>query len=74
MLKPPYTEYSRIYTYHIDGTDLPEFDDPDLVGSWIEDNKTIAVFHKPKENLINKLCEAHGCDLFWSPRLATQRP
>ena len=65
MLKPPYTRYSRIYTYHIDGTGLPALDDPDFIGSWIEDDKTILVFHKPKTDLVEKLCKQHNCLLFY---------
>ena len=29
FLKPPYSRYSRIYTYHIDGMGIPAFDDPE---------------------------------------------
>ena len=65
MLKPPYSEYSRIYTYHIDGTGFPDPDDPDLIGAWVEDDKTIIVFHKPKTNLIKKLCQQYNCQLFY---------
>ena len=65
MLKPPYSRYSRIYTYHIDGTGFPTLDDPDLIGAWVEDGKTILIFHKPKDNLIKKLCQQYGCQLFY---------
>ena len=65
MLKPPYSGYSRIYTYHIDGMGIPALDDPDLIGSWVEDDKTILVFHKPKTDLVEKLCQQYGCQLFY---------
>jgi len=65
MLKPPYSRYSRLYTYHIDGTGLPALDDPDLIGSWDEDGKTILVFHKPKDDMIAALCEQYHCQLFY---------
>ena len=65
MLKPPYTSYSRIYTYHIDGMDIPDLNDPDLIGAWVEDGKTIIVFHKPKGDLVEKLCRQYGCKLFY---------
>ena len=65
MLKPPYTRYSRIYTYHINGTGLPALDDPDLIGAWAEDGKTIIVFHEPKDNLVEKLCQQYNCQLFY---------
>lgn len=65
MLKPPYSKYSRIYTYHIDGTGIPDLDDSDLIGTWIEDGKTIIVFHKPKTNLVENLCQQYNCQLFY---------
>jgi ribosomal protein L11 methyltransferase len=65
MLKPPYSRYSRIYTYHIEGTDFPALDDPDLIGSWVEDGITILIFHKPKTNLIEKLCQQYSCHIFY---------
>ena len=65
MLKPPYSRYSRIYTYHIDGRDIPAIDDPDLIGAWVEDGKTIIIFHKPKTNLVEKLCKRYNCRLFY---------
>ena len=65
MLKPPYSKYSRLYTYHIDGTGLPTLDDPDLIGTWDEDGKTILVFHKPKNNMIAEVCKKYHCQLFY---------
>jgi len=65
MLKPPYSRYSRIYTYHIDSTGLPVLDDPDLIGAWDEDGKTILVFHKPKDNMVAELCKQYHCQLFY---------
>lgn len=65
MLRPPYSRYSRIYTYHIDGTGLPALDDPDLIGGWIEDGKIILVFHKPKDNMVAELCKQYHCQVFY---------
>ena len=65
MLRPPYTEYSRIYSYHIAGTGFPAIEDPDLIGSWVEDNKTILIFHKLKADLVEKLCRRYNCNLFY---------
>jgi len=65
MLKPPYTAYSRIYTYHVDGILPPPVDDPDLIGRWIEDGKTILVFHTEKADLVEKLCCRHDCRIFY---------
>ncbi len=56
MLKPPYMRYSRIYTYHLDGTGCPFLNDPDLIGIWEESGKTILIFHKPKDRLVQELC------------------
>ena len=69
MLKPPYTHYSRIYTYHLENCSLPALDDPDLIGMWEEDGKTIVIFHQPKEELIRTLCHKHGCRLFYQADL-----
>jgi len=65
MLKPPYSQYSRIHTYHIDGTGIPDIDYPDLIGAWVEDDKTIIVFHKPQNELVEKLCHQYNCQLFY---------
>ena len=65
MLKPPYTNYARIFTYHVDGHELPEIDDTDLIGTWIEDDKTIFIFHKNKDALIERFCREYDCELFY---------
>jgi len=65
MLKPPYTHYSRIFTYHVDGHQLPEVADPDLIGTWIEDGKTVFIFHKKKDVLMDRFCRQHGCEIFY---------
>jgi len=65
MLKPPYTHYTRIFTYHVDGHGLPDVTDPDLIGTWIEDGRTIFIFHKEKDTLMERFCQEHGCELFY---------
>ncbi len=65
MLKPPYTTYSRIYTYHIEGTGLPDLDNQDFIGGWIEEGKTILIFHRPKDELLEALCRKHNCSIFY---------
>ncbi len=65
MLKPPYSEYSRIFTYHINGTGFPDPDDPDLIGNWVEDGNTILVFHKPKDELLAAICRQNNCRVFY---------
>jgi ribosomal protein L11 methyltransferase len=69
MLKPPHTRYCRIYTYHIDGTGLPVFNDPDLIGIWEEDGKTILIFHTAKDHLVQELCRQNSCRLFYQADL-----
>lgn len=69
MLRPPYTRYSRLYTYHLDLRDLPAIDDPDLIGTWIEDETAILFFHRPKERLVETLCEASGAKLIYEADL-----
>ncbi len=69
MLRHPYTKYSRIYTYHIDGGGLLRVDDPDLIGTWEEDGKTILIFHSPKDQLVQELCRQKSCHLFYQADL-----
>jgi len=69
MLRPPHTRYSRIYTYHIEGGGIPPIDDPDLIGSWEEDGKTILIFHTSKDNLVEKICRQTSCQLFYQAYL-----
>lgn len=69
MLKYPYAKYSRIYTYHLDGVGVPSIDDPDLIGAWIEDGRTILVFHRPKEELVEKICRQSASRIFYQADL-----
>jgi len=69
MLKPPYTRYTRIYTYHLDGAGIPAVDDPDLIGTWEEEGKTILIFHSPKDQLVQELCCQKSCRLFYQADL-----
>ena len=69
MLKPPYTRYSRIYTYHIDGAGIPAIADPDLIGTWEEDGKTILIFHRSKDHLVQEFCRHNSCRLFYQADL-----
>jgi len=69
MLRPPYTRYQRLYTYHLDLHDLPAIEDPDLIGTWIEDGTAILFFHRPKERLIEELCAMSGARLIYEADL-----
>jgi ribosomal protein L11 methyltransferase len=69
MLKPPHTRYSRLHTYHIDGSGLPPPDDPDFIGAWEEDGKTVMVFHAARDRLVENLCRRSGLKLFYQAEL-----
>ena len=69
MLKSPYTRYCRIYTYHINGIGFPVVKDPDLIGIWEEDGKTILIFHTSKDHLVQELCCQNSCRLFYQADL-----
>lgn len=70
MLRPPYTKYDRLYTYHLDLPFLPELKDPDLIGGWVEDKTAVFFFHKPKERLINKLCKKNDGSIIYQADLS----
>ena len=63
MLHPPYTHYDRLHVYYLDRRDLPQVQDPDLIGIWIEDDTAILFFHKAKEELISTLCRESGASI-----------
>lgn len=69
MLRPPYTRYERLYTYHLSLAALPVFDDPDLIGTWLEDDTAILFFHRPKEQLIARLCRESGARVIYQADL-----
>lgn len=69
MLHPPYTCYDRLYTYHLDLKNIPAIDDPDLIGTWIEDETAILFFHRPKERLVRSLCDASGAKILYEADL-----
>ncbi|MCI5222168.1 MAG: methyltransferase domain-containing protein [Candidatus Electrothrix sp. AR4] len=72
MLRPPYTEYNRLHVYYLDQCDLPPVDDPDLIGVWIEDDTAILFFHRPKEELIRRLCRDTGSAVVYQADLDYQ--
>jgi ribosomal protein L11 methyltransferase len=69
MLKPPHTSYARVYTYHLEGTGIPSVTDPDFIGMWVEDDRTVLIFHQPKEELVSDLCHRFDCRLFYQADL-----
>ncbi len=72
MLNPPYTKYTRLHVYYLDQRDFPPILDPDLIGTWIEDDTAILFFHKEKENLIQDLCQQTGASLIYQADLDYQ--
>jgi nitroreductase len=62
-------EYKRLYTYHLDIKDLPEVIDPDLIGTWIEDDTAILFFHRPKERFVEELCQKSGAKVIYQADL-----
>jgi ribosomal protein L11 methyltransferase len=69
MLRPPYSRYERLYTYHLNLPTLPAIDDPDLIGTWIEDDSAILFFHRPKERLVASLCKESGARVIYEADL-----
>jgi ribosomal protein L11 methyltransferase len=72
MLKPPYTRYERLYVYSLNLSELPHLEDPDLIGSWMEDGESIFFFHRPKDQLIKALCRRCGGSLTYQADLDYQ--
>lgn len=72
MLRPPYTRYDRLHVYYLDRRDLPQVKDPDLIGTWIEDDTAILFFHKAKEEFISTLCRESGASIVYQADLGYQ--
>ncbi len=69
MLRAPYTHYDRLHVYYLDRRDFPQVQDPDLIGTWIEDDTAILFFHKAKEELISTLCRQSGATIVYQADL-----
>ena len=72
MLKPPYTRYDQLYVYNFDKIDIGRVDDPDLIGTWIEDDTAILFFHKEKQALVRKICQQSGAKIIYEATLNYQ--
>ena len=72
MLRPPYTKYNRLHVYYLDRRDLPPVNDPDLIGTWIEDETAILFFHHSKDEYISRLCRDTGATIVYQADLGYQ--
>lgn len=72
MLKPPYTRYNQLYVYNFDRIDLGIIDDPDLIGTWIEDDTAILFFHQEKKSLVKDICRRSGAEIIYEANLDYQ--
>ncbi len=72
MLKPPYTHYDQLHVYNFDSTDLGEIDDPDFIGTWIEDDTAILFFHKEKTALIEQISNRSQAKIIYEATLNYQ--
>ena len=72
MLRHPYTQYDQLYVYNFDRTDLGEIDDPDLIGTWIEDETAILFFHKEKAELIETIRKRSNATILYEANLNYQ--
>ena len=70
MLRPPYDHYEHLYVYHLDLPEVPEIDDPDLIGTWLEDGSAILFFHRPKERLVAEICRQHKGNIIYQADLS----
>lgn len=70
MLRPPYTRYRHLYVYHLDQASIPQLQDPDLIGTWIEDDTTVLFFHRPKEKLVEQICRDNNSQLVYEADLS----
>ncbi|MFH1214890.1 MAG: 50S ribosomal protein L11 methyltransferase [Pseudomonadota bacterium] len=69
MLRPPYQSYDRLHVYHLDGNDITQIEDPDLIGIWTEDDTAVLFFHQPKDLLVADLCLRYKNNLIYQAEL-----
>lgn len=72
MLKHPYTHYDQLYVYNFDSIDLGVIDDPDLIGTWIEDDTAILFFHTEKKALVEDICQRSDAKILYEANLNYQ--
>ncbi|WP_457574058.1 50S ribosomal protein L11 methyltransferase [Desulfolithobacter sp.] len=69
MLRPPHSTYNRLYVYYFDRKELPPIDDPDLIGTWIEDDNALLFFHSDRRDLVREICGRTGASLIYEAEL-----
>lgn len=69
MLKPPYTHYNHLYVYNFDTTNIGDIDDPDHIGTWIEDDTAILFFHQQKDEMVASICKETGAKIIYQADL-----
>lgn len=69
MLRAPYTRYNHLYVYNFNTTDIGDVDDPDLIGTWIEDDTAILFFHREKQELVDSICRRKGVEIIYQADL-----
>jgi ribosomal protein L11 methyltransferase len=72
MLRPPYTRYDQLFVYNFDRIDLGTIDDPDLIGTWIEDHTAILFFHREKKELVQNICNRSNAKIIYEANLNYQ--
>lgn len=72
MLRDPYTRYDQLFVYNFDRIDLGRIDDPDLIGTWIEDDTAILFFHREKKELGENICSRSNAKIIYEANLNYQ--
>ncbi len=69
MLKPPYERYDHLWVYNLNTTDIGSINDPDHIGTWIEDDTAFLFFHRQKKDLIATICQELKADIIYQADL-----
>lgn len=72
MLRSPHTRYNRLHVYYFDRLDLPPINDPDHIGTWIEDDNAILFFHTNKDELVRDICNRTKAKIIYQADLDYQ--